>query len=249
VHFEDSWFADVRDPIEWKQALDRIRLNRSTVRVEDIFGSPIESTDKLVSYWNWMLKVFRDHPEAEFINATEGGILREPFKVTSLREAIHRFCRRDLGISSLIRSTLAEAKENNLLYVGANLSVLSGELAAITHVLDTGAQLCEGIHDYAPQELMKRLETTKQAIYCNPHLSPLLDCFNQMGNFVFLRKRNGIAKQARDPNLGQILKHIYSEYFLSVRKALETIGNALSQIETNLNLTSGQPSQKPADPA
>jgi hypothetical protein len=96
---------------------------------------------------------------------------------------------------------------------------------------------------------MKRLETTKQAIYCNPHLSPLLDCFNQMGNFVFLRKRNGIAKQARDPNLGQILKHIYSEYFLSVRKALETIGNALSQIETNLNLTSGQPSQKPADPA
>jgi hypothetical protein len=63
-----------------------------------------------------------------------------------------------------------------------------------------------------------------------------------MGNFSFLRKRNRIAEQSQDPNFRQIIEDTYSEYFASVRKALETISKALCRIEADLNLESGKPS-------
>jgi hypothetical protein len=242
VYFSETWFSDVTDPVTWNKQLDRIRSQRRTISVEDIFGKPIETTDKLVSYWNWILKAVRDHPEVEFINATEGGILRDPVKIASLREVIHRCCGHDRDLSASIRSLFAESRGNSLLEVGTNLSVLSGELEAIRDVLTTGSQLCAKSASCSPQELMNRLEATKQSIYCNPHLSPLLDCFNQMGNVNFLRKRNGIAKLGQDPKLRQLIQDIYSEYFSSVHKALEIINKALSQIEKNLSPEAGQPS-------
>lgn len=46
------------------------------MKTEDIFGRPVESTDKLTVYWNWMLKEIQKNRGVHFINATEGGILR-----------------------------------------------------------------------------------------------------------------------------------------------------------------------------
>ena len=242
VYFEEEWFSGIRDPEMWRRKLDVIRSQRRTINVEDIFGKPIESTDKLVSYWNWIMKAVRDHPHVQFINATEGGILRENLMIASLREVVHRFCRQDLDLSARTRRSFAESREDNLLYVGTNLSVLAGELAAMQDVLTTGFRLCTGKTPYSPPELLQRLEATKQSIYYNPHISPLVDCFNQMGNFTFLRKRNGLAKQSREPNLQQAIRDIYSEYFSSVRKTLETIGKALSSIEKNLDMQCARPS-------
>ncbi len=242
VCFEEDWFSGISDPEAWQKKLASIRAQRRTVTIEDIFGRPIESTDKLVSYWNWMLKVFRDHPQVSFINATEGGILGEPAVIVSLREALYRFCQTDWALRARIQSAFESSRESSLLYVGANLSLLSGELAAIRDILATGFQLCEVQNAYSAQELMKRLEAAKQSIYFNPHMAPLVDCFNQMGNFTFLRKRNGLAKQLRDPDLPRIAKDIYSEYFTSVHKALETLNKALSRIQADLNMESGRPS-------
>lgn len=242
VYFEEDWFSGIRDPEAYQEKLASIRAQRRTVTVEDIFGRPIESTDKLVSYWNWMVKVFRDNPQVRFINATEGGILREPALVISLREALYRFCGRDLDLSARIQSAFESSRENSLLYVGTSLSLLAGELAAIQDALAIGFRLCEGQTAYSPQDLMKRLEAVKQSLYINPHVSPLVDCFNQMGNFTFLRRRNGLAKQSQDPNLPLLIKDIYLEYFNSVRKALETINKAVSKIQADLNVESSRPS-------
>jgi hypothetical protein len=241
VCFDEDWFAGISDPDAWQQQLARIRSQRRTITVEDIFGRPVESTDKLVSYWNWMLKVFQEHPQVRFINATEGGILRDPAIIASLREVLYRYCRQDLNLRSRIQSAFDSSRESSLLYVGTNLSVLSGELAAIRDVLAGGFRLCEEKSAHSPQELLKRLEAAKQSIYFNPHLSPLLDCFNQMGNVTFLRKRNGIARQAKDPGLAGIIKDAYLEYFTSVRKALEIIDKALIQIQSALNIESSRP--------
>jgi hypothetical protein len=234
--FDEDWFAAVGDPAQWQAQLKTLRSHRRTIAIEDIFGRSIESSDKLSAYRNWMMKVFHDHPEVKFINATEGGILWDNIVILSLAELLHRFCAKNLGISSRVRKAFMEANEDNLLYAGINISTLKGELAAMQDAISLGFRSCEMKPSSPPQELLKRLETTKGSIYFNPHLAPLLDSFNQMGNITFLRKRHALSKQPQNVNMLPEIKNVYSEYFVSVREALEKIGKALSQIETNLNL-------------
>jgi hypothetical protein len=98
-------------------------------------------------------------------------------------------------------------------------------------VLKHGMDLCQVHSGYSAQALIKRLESTKESIYFQPHLSPLIDCFNQMGNVTFLRKRNSILKQDRNAQFLIDIKNAYSEYFSSVREALTLIEKGLYQIE------------------
>jgi hypothetical protein len=234
--FDEEWFAGIDGPVQYQAQLKNLRSHRRTIPIEDIFGKSIESSDKLTAYRNWMTKVFHDHPEVQFINATEGGILRENVAIASLAEVLHRHCRKRQDLRSRVHQIFVEAQENNLLYVGINLSTLKGELAAILDAIGLGFRLCEMKPSPSPQELIKRLETTKGSIYFNPHLAPLLDSFNQMGNVTFLRKRQALSKQTQHPDLLSEIKNAYSEYFASVREALEKISKALSQVEANLSL-------------
>jgi hypothetical protein len=232
--FDNEWFDGIVDPAGWQTKLKELRSNRRTIMLEDIFGRPIESTDKLAAYGNWINKVVSDHPKVRFINATEGGILRENVAILSLHETLHRYCSRPLNLRSRIRDTYDKAKENSLLYVGVNLSTLMGELAAIKDVLNLGFKLCEMNEGNSPEKLMKRLENTKESIYCNSHLAPLLDCLNQMGNFNFLRKRHAITRQSQGTNMRNEIKSVYAEYFSSVSEASAKVGKALCQIEADL---------------
>jgi hypothetical protein len=61
--FDGDWFVDVRSSEEWAIKLESLRSSRRSVIVEDIFGHPIESTDKLIAYWNWMVKAFQENPQ------------------------------------------------------------------------------------------------------------------------------------------------------------------------------------------
>jgi hypothetical protein len=236
LHFDDQWYAGVTNPAAWQKALEELRSHRRTVIIEDIFGRPVESTDKLTSYWNWMTKECRDHPGVKFVNATEGGILRDNVTIMSFREAIHRFCSKRMNLRSRIRNAFAAAQENNLLYVGVNLSIMRGEVAALQDVLNRGSRLCEMNAGYSAQELMKRLEATKDSIYYHPHLAPLIDSLNQMGNFNFLRRRNALSRSSQSTrDLTNDIKSTYTEYFGSVGEALARAGDALSRIEANFD--------------
>jgi hypothetical protein len=250
VCFDEKWFADITDPAQWETQLKKLRADRRTVMVEDIFGKPIESTDILTSYWNWMIKEISRHPDVRFINATEGGILKEGAEIASLREVLYRYCSKDLGLCNRIRDNYRDAQKNNLLYSGLDLSVLVGEIMALQDTLKLGSKLCRENTGYSPQDLMKRLESTKRSIYFNPHLAPLIDSFNQMGNVNFLRKQRTVSQKTQSASLMRDVRNLYSEYFNSVREALTKIKSALSKIESNLKLESGNsPSQPPLNTA
>ncbi len=234
--FEEEWFPGILDPTEWRNRLARLRTERQTVTVEDIFGRPIESTDKLTAYWNWMTKVFLDHPDVHFINATEGGMLRQNVAILSLREALHRYGEKNLDLSNRIRNAFNNAREYSLLYPSVNLSVLVGEMAAIQKNLEHGLQLCASGCGGSAEILMKRLEAIKDSIYYNPHLAPLLDCLNQMGNVTFLRKRKDIFQGSARQNMLSNIMNTYAQYFISVREALDKIEKAVQQIGSNFHI-------------
>jgi hypothetical protein len=245
IRFDEEWFAGIADPEAWQTKLKALRAGRRTIMAEDIHGKPVETTDKLASYWNWMLKVFRDHPDVRFINATEGGILKEA-ENSSLREVLHRCCGRSLDLRNRIAGIFREAQQNSLLYSGVNLSVLTGEVVALQDVLRVGFELCKMTNVHTPQDLLKRLEYTKKSIYFNPHLAPLLDSFNQMGNVQFLRKRRNISQQPLNLGLLPEIRQVYLDFFTSVEGALSKIKTALSRIESDLNFESGPPLLRPS---
>jgi hypothetical protein len=235
ICFDDEWFAEVLNSTDWHKKQKDLRSSRRTVIVDDIFGRPVESTDKLTSYWNWIIKTFRDHPEVRFINATEGGILRDNVEISSLRDALHRECGNNLDLRNRLDCAYAEAKKSSLLYAGVDLSRLLGESISIREVLRKGLSLCESNGIHSPGELMNQLEGAKESIYIASHLAPLMDCLNQMGNFSFLRRRNAIVREGLNSQLLPELCATYSEYFSSVRAALSKIDIALLQITANLN--------------
>jgi hypothetical protein len=245
TYFDEEWFAGITSPEQWQKQLHNLRLNRRTMAMEDIHGKPIESTDKLASYWNWILKVLRAHPEVQFINATEGGILRDTLEISSLKETLHRHCATNADLRQAVRGLFEEAQSKSLLYPGVNLSLLAGEITALQDVLKLGFQLIDGKAAHSPEDLTKRLEATKNSIYYNPHLAPLIDCLNQMGNFTFLRRRRSLSDALVTVNLLPEIKATYSEYFISVQQALDKIKKALSQIEATLRLGPCLPPPKP----
>jgi hypothetical protein len=235
ISFDDDWFAGVLNPEDWHKKQESLRSSRRTVIVEDILGRPVESTDKLTAYWNWMIKTFRDHPEVRFINATEGGILKTHVEISSLRDALYRECVKDLNLRNRVECAYAEAQKSTLLYAGVDLSQLLGESISIRDVLRKGLRICESNGVHSPDELMNQLEAVKESIYLAPHLAPLMDCLNQMGNFNFLRRRNVVVRQRPDSQLLPEIRTTYAEYFTSVRAALSKIDKALLQITANLN--------------
>jgi hypothetical protein len=240
IYFEDAWFEGVVNPLDWENKLQAMRSKQRTVVVEDIFGKPVESTDKLTAYWNWIEKVIRENPQFRFINATEGGILKDHVENISLKDALYRECRMNLNLRNRIAIAYADAKTNSLLYPGMDLSKLLNESIAIRDVLKKGLQLCESDAIRSTQEMLSLLEAAKESIYRASHLAPLVDCLNQMGNFIFLRKRNGLTKQSMDPSASIEFRNVYAEYFASVGEALSMIDKALLQITANLNENGSQ---------
>jgi hypothetical protein len=229
VYFNEEWFAGIADPEGWKMRIEEIRSGLRTVAAEDIFQRPIVSTDKLMAYWNWMIKVMRDHPEVHFINATEGGILREFVTISSLKEALFRHCQANRDLRKKVRDAYSAAQQANLVYPGVNLSVLTGELAAIEDTLKAGLRLCKPNGRESPQGIIRRLDGLRESIHYNVHVAPIVDCFNQIGNFTFLRKKSEL-EGLNSADLLPAMLQIYSEYFISVREALMKISKALRQI-------------------
>jgi hypothetical protein len=236
VCFDEEWFDGIADPAGWDAQTKKLRAERPALTMEDIFGQPIETTDKLAAYRSWINKTICDHPETRFINATEGGILRENAEILSLRETLHRYCNSRHKFRVRIRNTYEAAQQNNLLYAGISVSTLKGEMAAIQDILELGIRICEMNSTMSSEALKKRLEDTQQSIYYNPHVAPLLDCFNQMGNYTFLRKRHALSLKPLNADLKEEIQNAYLEYFSSVREASARIGKALSHIEAALKL-------------
>jgi hypothetical protein len=231
IYLEEQWFQGIIDPDGYQEKLKSLRSQGDTIIFEDIFGRPVESTKKLASYWNWILKVINDHPKVRFINATEGGILRGSIEIMSLKEALFRCCRKNLNLRSRVQHGFQKASATPLSKIKESLALLEKEQRSLQSVLNQGLKLCESQTGLSPQAVMKELEKVNSAIYSHRQLAPLIDSFNQMGNRNFLRKRHLLLQNIQEMSLIPDIKKTYSEFYLSYQQALTIIKNALSQLQ------------------
>lgn len=65
----------------------------------DIWGNPIHTTENLVAYRDHFVRKMRQRPDIRFINATEGGILRESCEILRLRDVLAQLPETSLNIA------------------------------------------------------------------------------------------------------------------------------------------------------
>jgi len=229
LHWEEKQFCGVQHPDEWTDRWQRTRAAKKTIPTEDIFGQPAESTDKLMAYWNWFAGELEKHPDTRFINATEGGVLRENVDIMSLSETLHRYCVRSLDLSARIEEKVRDAADKPTEPDRAIISRLKRESADLKPPLKRGVRLCRNGSSAGERELERELERVRESVYNKKNLAPLLDSFNQMGNYQFLRRRSALAEAAGEVKISDI-KETYLDFFQSVQKASAIIDDALIQI-------------------
>jgi hypothetical protein len=59
----------------------------------DIWGNPVRTTENLIAYRDFFIRKIATQSQTWFVNATEGGILRESVENVSLQDALARFCK------------------------------------------------------------------------------------------------------------------------------------------------------------
>jgi hypothetical protein len=237
VYFIEDRFRDVADPETWQRRWEEIRAGAKRMVVQDIFGRSVETTDRLVSYWNWFVKELALHPNIRFINATEGGILKENVAIMSLREALYRYCGAVRPVREQVRAAYDKASSARTAPAAKMLVRFKEESSEIQKLILQGRSICRHAGSTDPRLIRQKFEAVKNRIYANIHLSGLIDTFNQMGNVSFLRKMAAIEKSdTRDPSGGEII-NTCSEYLDSVAQAMDKINAALLKIEGILGAT------------
>jgi hypothetical protein len=71
---------------------------------KDIWGRNIPTTENLVAYRDFFVRRMKSERLVQFINATEGGILKEGAEVLSLRDALQQSCRTPLSVENILES-------------------------------------------------------------------------------------------------------------------------------------------------
>jgi len=231
IHPEREWFKDVFTPEQWLRRWEVLRASYKIVMTEDIFRRPVPSTDKLLSYWNWMIAEIEKRPEVRFINATGGGILRGRLEVMSLPEVRQRCCRRVRNLRGEIALLFAEALRTQLPLDLSVLDRLRAEHGRLSALLESGLALCAGPGSRASRGgLMSRLHEAHQSVLRLRYLSPLLDSCNQMGNVSFLRRRTALPASPDTESGFRELLDTYREYFQSLARAGAIISDALARL-------------------
>jgi hypothetical protein len=71
----------------------------------DIWGQPVRTTENLIAYRDFFVRKIASQRHIRFINATEGGILRDSAEIMPLERALDRMCKRRVDVAAKLAQT------------------------------------------------------------------------------------------------------------------------------------------------
>jgi len=106
---------------------------------------------------------------------------------------------------------------------------INDEILLLQKIIERGLELCSPANRHVPaQQLSARCEQVKHSVHSLTVLSPMLDCFNQMGNITFLRR---LAGQSGEKVPALEILDTYRKYFQSILQASKPIAEGLSRLK------------------
>ncbi len=233
--WEETWLASNPDPdlLERKERESIVGSGRM-VEAPDLYGRLTYSSERLVLYKNFLLKLLREVPGRRFINASEGGILTEIESRSLtwvLREFVTKRAPLDLSwLSKLPEWGTARNRRQLLVVIRSKTSFFARYQRRVTEVagelrsspLPVGAAL---------DRLLAKAERVKGQLYELPENGELLEMWSQSPIFHLLKRIHQANQRGGDP--GETLL-IYQEYFDRLAPLLAKVGAALLRAEREL---------------
>jgi hypothetical protein len=72
------------------------------MKERDIWGNLVHTTENLIAYRDFFVRKIRQRPDIRFINATQGGILREAVEIRSLKDALALTCTKPIDAMQIL---------------------------------------------------------------------------------------------------------------------------------------------------
>lgn len=227
--WEDAWQENLRE-LDLIQRQERGSMDSiSNVReMNDIFGHPINSSDKLLLYKNYLAKALTSLKTPRFINATEGGVLGEienlPLRQV-IREHIVRRAKIDfqrwrssphMDSPDARRRLLALYEEKATFFRKYSLRVKDFiqrlEKADNASLHQLGIMLAEA-------------DKLKTGLYKIPENGELLEMWSQGPIYEFLRRWAPLKHQP----LANENRNLFLEMFLEYFKKIAPLANNVSE--------------------
>lgn len=97
-----------------KNSDHKIREEKKTILIKDIYGNDVITDEVLYSYLKWLENVIESNNDRTYIDATEGGARIEGTNILTLNEAIERYCTNDIKAQETIHTIIKENKKNKV---------------------------------------------------------------------------------------------------------------------------------------
>jgi len=211
--------------------------NKQVLDIDDIYGHRTRTSERLVLYKNFLVRLLNKFPQVRFINSTEGGILSE-IPAMSLPDVLKFFVyrRKPLDFENL-RSLPNWAEKENIRRLRDFLKQTGEAFEKYLEKVKEAQALINQSLQSPPGNalpLFKKLEEYQQYIYSTPGNGEILELWSAGPIYYFLRD----YKQARDRSLDSAMiqkgLEIYKKYFQGIRPLVEDIikyfGKAYNEI-------------------
>ncbi len=239
--WEEKWIEYTRDPDgmqrKEKQSISgvvKITENR------DIYGNKAFTSDRLMLYKNYLAKILTSLPEKHFINASEGGILKE-IENKTLHQVIEKFVytREPIDFKSLFNLPVIYNNQNKnklLTFFKAKSTFFKKykrKLEDIAVKLDKTTQ--SHLHTTAP--LLEESEKIKDALYSNPQNGEIVEMWSQGPIYHFLKQSAKLKGQVLNETNLPAFVQLFHDYFKKlvplVTGVIQSFDNAAKDLKEN----------------
>ena len=142
----------------------QLDLSKNECYMEGIDGTQVRSSHEFMTYRNWFERAITMRPDAEVINATEGGARIHGAKEMTLREAVDEYCTSDFDASAFLLGAKPLMSDEQRAEFEAYMGDLKTEIEKLSTEIRSGLRIYD--------EMYKMVWDGK---YNNPRFKKLYD--------------------------------------------------------------------------
>lgn len=149
-------------------------------------GGQVQTDRAFYLYLRWFETWFKEFPDRDYINATEGGAFIEGTKIMTLREVVNQYCTAPVDVQQIIRNEQQSFTAPSLKSLLQQLQIQKKKLeTAILHTtkaiteLDKLEAACEGGHSSKIKKHFNSICKTYKEFSTDAFLSVLPDWFDR----------------------------------------------------------------------
>jgi len=208
----------------------------------DIYNKKVLTSDKLLLYKNYFLNVIEEYKNnIDFINATEGGILRE-LKNMRLIDVIEEYVFKNKKFDiDMIRRIKPDVRKENLTklmnFFKNKIKFFKSYLKKIDDFLNLLEEK-KGLPLEDRVTLLNDADDLKNLLYNDSKNAEIVEMWSQAPIYHFLRKFKKLENKVIDKDILEKSLNNYSDYFIDLKPLLENLinsfNNALNSIKDNV---------------